>query len=69
MAVALEDFPSPPTTAGFHTGKHMASKGHSCPRCGTQVPGGGDVEEAQRKIRELQAQVEMLKDKATAAGT
>lgn len=47
----------------------MASKGHSCPRCGTQVPGGGEVEEAQRKIRELQAQVEMLKDKATAAGT
>lgn len=44
------------------------AKSHSCPNCGTQVLLDTALEDAQRKIAELQAQVEMLKEKATAAG-
>jgi hypothetical protein len=61
-AAALPPPPSIPNT-------HMASKAHNCPNCGENLPSVGTVvEDAQRKIRELEAQVEFLKEKATAAG-
>ena len=66
MAAALNVAPPPPAV---NMKAMMAAQGHSCPRCGTQVPIEQEVEEAQRKIRELEAQVEMLKEKATSAGT
>ncbi|KAF2468864.1 uncharacterized protein BDR25DRAFT_344102 [Lindgomyces ingoldianus] len=47
--------------------KDMSVNSHSCPNCGTQVWQDRAVEDAQRRIAELQAQVEMLKEKATAA--
>jgi transcription initiation factor IIE alpha subunit len=64
MAVALE-------TSSAHTNtKQMPAAtttiAHSCPTCGTSLE--EVVEDAQRQIRELEAQVEMLKEKATAAG-
>jgi DNA repair exonuclease SbcCD ATPase subunit len=64
MAVVLE-------TSSAHTNtKQMPAAtttiAHSCPTCGTSLE--GLAEEAQRKISELEAQVEMLKEKATAAG-
>jgi acetone carboxylase gamma subunit len=65
MAVALEE--TTPASILNNT-KQMASSAHSCPECGTQLEFETAVEDAQRKIRELEAQVEMLKDKATAAG-
>lgn len=59
-AVATPGAPSIPT-------KHMAGKPHSCPNCGTEVPlqEGG---QGQQRIKELEAMVDMLKEKATAAG-
>ncbi|ORY17121.1 hypothetical protein BCR34DRAFT_475421 [Clohesyomyces aquaticus] len=45
----------------------MAANVHSCPNCGSQVLQDAGVQDAQRKIAELEAQVEMLKSKATAA--
>lgn len=62
MAVTLEELQPAPD----HT-KPMDPRAHSCPRCGTHVP-DENIAEAQEKIRELEAQVEMLKEKATAAG-
>lgn len=64
MAVVLE-------TPSAHTNtKQMPAAtttiAHSCPTCGTSLE--EVVEDAQRQIRELEAQVEMLKVKATAAG-
>jgi transcription initiation factor IIE alpha subunit len=64
MAVVLE-------TSSVHTNtKQMPAAtttiAHSCPTCGTSLE--EVVEDAQRQIRELEAQVEMLKEKATAAG-
>lgn len=63
MAAAIEIPPAP----SIHT-KQMATKAHSCPQCGTSLPVEREVEGAQRRIRELESQVEMLKEKATAAG-
>ncbi|KAF2189075.1 hypothetical protein K469DRAFT_499741, partial [Zopfia rhizophila CBS 207.26] len=41
---------------------------HSCPKCGTSIPSEQNVNDAQRRrIAELEAQVEMLTVKATAA--
>lgn len=63
MAAALEDLPYPTINT-----RQMASKLHSCPKCGTQVQMERSVMDAQRKVRELEAQIEMLTAKATAAG-
>lgn len=48
--------------------KQMAAQPHSCPKCGTAVPPTLDARKAQQTIAELEAQVELLKEKATAAG-
>jgi uncharacterized protein YgbK (DUF1537 family) len=63
-AVAL---PPPPST----TNKQMASAApaHNCPNCGENVDVEQLVQDAQKQIRDLEAQVEFLKEKATAAGT
>ena len=46
-----------------------ASTSHNCPSCGTTVTVGMEgAEEAQRVIRELQAQMQLLKEQAAAAG-
>lgn len=65
MAAAIDALPQPPR---INNTKHMPAKGHSCPKCGSQVPLERNIEDAQRRIRELEGQVEMLKEKATAAG-
>jgi hypothetical protein len=41
---------------------------HSCPACGISID-TTEVEEARRRIAELETQMELLKEKATAAGT
>ncbi|KAF2745999.1 hypothetical protein M011DRAFT_468882 [Sporormia fimetaria CBS 119925] len=64
MAVGLSEINMAPN--GFPD-KHMHSRPHSCPNCGSEVALEQSIAEAQRKIAELEAQVEMLKDKATAA--
>ena len=56
-AVAVPPAPSIPTT------KHMCS----CSKCGIEIPHTAG-EEARRRITELEMQVELLKEKATAAG-
>lgn len=46
-----------------------ASTAHSCPSCGTPVALDFEgADEAARVIRELQAQMEVLREKATSAG-
>jgi hypothetical protein len=56
--------PAPPTRT-----VQTASTTHNCPSCGTTVTVGMEgVEEAQRVIRELQAQMQLLKQQAAAAG-
>ena len=48
----------------------LAASTHSCPSCGTNlVVNIGDMEEAARAIRELEAQMELLRKQAAAAGT
>ena len=66
MAAALEV--SPP--ASPQPAKHAANEiqTHSCPSCGHSL-NTSELEEARRKIEELEAQMERLKEKATAAGT
>jgi hypothetical protein len=65
MAAAVE---LPPPAPSIPT-KHIANDTqlHSCPSCGTAVD-MAEVEEARRRIEELEAQMELLKEKATAAG-
>ncbi|KAF1936423.1 hypothetical protein EJ02DRAFT_414016 [Clathrospora elynae] len=46
--------------------KHMANDMHSCPSCGSSID-MAEVEDARRRIVELEAQMERLKEKATAA--
>ena len=47
-----------------------ASTTHSCPSCGTTLAVDIEgAEEAKRTIRELQAQMKLLREKAAAAGT
>jgi hypothetical protein len=61
MAVAIA--PAPPIP-----NEHMASKAHSCPKCGNEMSMDALNEEAQKRITELESQVEMLKGKAISAG-
>jgi hypothetical protein len=62
---AIVELPPPP--APSIPTKHIGV--HSCPACGTSIQlDTGEVEMAQRKIKELEAQMELLKEKATAAG-
>ncbi|KAF2873811.1 hypothetical protein BDV95DRAFT_489009 [Massariosphaeria phaeospora] len=60
MAVEIPPAPS------VHTQK-MAGHAHSCPKCGTNVSLSPEAGDAQRRVRELEAQVQILTDKATAA--
>ena len=53
----------PPTTASLHT-----TYSATCHQCGADVP-HGVAEKAQQRIEELEQQVRILTDKATAAGT
>lgn len=66
MAAAIEV--SPP--ASPQPAKHAANDAHtrSCPSCGHSL-NTSELDEARRKIEELEAQMERLKEKATAAGT
>ncbi|KAF2734097.1 hypothetical protein EJ04DRAFT_494065 [Polyplosphaeria fusca] len=57
---------SPPPAPVANT-KQMPPQAHSCPRCGTAVLQDGAARNAQRRVAELEAQVEMLTAKATAA--
>lgn len=62
MAASVE---LPPPPAPSIQTKHV----HNCPECGTSIQlDTGEVEMARRKIVELEAQMEFLKEKATAAG-
>ncbi|EAT82448.2 hypothetical protein SNOG_10113 [Parastagonospora nodorum SN15] len=62
MAATVE---LPPPPAPSIPTKHV----HNCPECGTSIQlDTGEVEMARRKIVELEAQMEFLKEKATAAG-
>ena len=64
MAVSIATPLAPTSTHA----KQMHTTAHSCPTCGTDIALESDPDDAQRQIRELQAQIEMLKEKATAAG-
>jgi hypothetical protein len=58
----------PPPAPSIH-GKHGTHSIQECPACGTSIQlDSGEVEMARRKIVELEAQMEFLKEKATAAG-
>lgn len=49
--------------------KHMAHNATACPQCGTSVQlESRELDDAKRRIEALEAQVELLKEKATAAG-
>lgn len=66
MAAAMEVSPpaSPVAT------KHVANDAHtpSCPSCGSSIDTSA-LDDARQRIEELEAQMERLKEKATAAGT
>lgn len=70
MAAALDAIPPAPSINKMNSympaAKNMGSR--SCPECGVPVKAERAAEEAQRKIQELEAQAELLKEKATAAG-
>ena len=64
MAAAV----SPPPAPSIPT-KHASHPTLSCPSCGTSIElNSGEAEAARKKIFELEAQMEFLKEKATAAG-
>ncbi|KAJ4362315.1 hypothetical protein N0V83_010408 [Neocucurbitaria cava] len=64
MAAAVELPPPPPS---IHT-KHIANNVADCPTCGTSVPFNiEEFESARKRIIELESQMELLKEKATAA--
>ncbi|KAF2126524.1 hypothetical protein P153DRAFT_322501 [Dothidotthia symphoricarpi CBS 119687] len=66
MASSIEE-ESPPPVPPKPT-QHVASEAESCPTCGDSVPSDiHDLEDAKRRIMELEAQVQFLKEKATAA--
>jgi uncharacterized protein (UPF0212 family) len=66
MAAAVE-LPPPPAPS-IH--KQTVYGTQSCPACGSSVRiDAAEVESARRKIVELEAQMEVWKEKATAAGT
>jgi hypothetical protein len=59
MAATVEPLPVPP----------IPNKHQSCPACGTSVEvDTAEVELARRRVAELESQMELLKEKATAAG-
>jgi hypothetical protein len=59
----------PPPPAPSIPTKHSAHGMHSCPACGTSIEvDKGELDMARRQIIELEAQMELLKEKATAAG-
>jgi hypothetical protein len=59
----------PPPPAPSIPTKHSAHGTQNCPACGTSIElDKGEVEMARRRVMELEAQVELLKGKATAAG-
>lgn len=62
MAAALLDEPPAPSI----TAKHMQRA--SCVSCGGDLD-SREAEEAKKRIQELESQVELLTEKATAAGT
>lgn len=65
MAASLEIQPSAPSIPSKH---HMPAV-QSCPSCGTTFQkGASEAEIAQRRVTELEGQMELLKEKATAAG-
>jgi DNA repair exonuclease SbcCD ATPase subunit len=66
MTAAVEPLPPALSTPT----KKIANEIHtqSCPTCGTAID-MPEVEEARRRIAELESQMELLKEKATAAGT
>lgn len=70
MAVSLAEEPRPLPSAYSEATQQpkMGSRVHSCPNCGSELPPERELEDARRRIKELEAQVEMLKEKATAAG-
>jgi hypothetical protein len=64
MAAAL-DLPPAPSIAS----KHGAHSIQSCPACGTSFEVDvAEVESARKKVVELEAQMELLKEKTTTAG-
>jgi hypothetical protein len=65
MAAPVE-LPRPP--APSIASKHVAHAAQACPACGTTIELTQEAEIARRKIVELEAQMEFLKEKATAAG-
>jgi hypothetical protein len=66
MAATVE---LPPPPAPSIATKHNAHGLQSCPACGTDIQiDAAEMEMARRKIMDLEAQMEFLKEKATAAG-
>jgi hypothetical protein len=66
MAATVQ--PLPPPAPSIHE-KHSPHSIQNCPACGTSIQlDPGEAEMARRKIVELEAQMEFLKEKATAAG-
>ena len=63
MAAAMLDAPPAPSTITKPLPKD------SCPNCGTTLEVKHGAGETKSRIEELEAQIEMLKEKATAAGT
>jgi Fe2+ or Zn2+ uptake regulation protein len=65
MAATLAFQPPAPSIPS----KHHTHGVQSCPACGTTFqPDSSEVEKAQRRVVELEGQMELLKEKATAAG-
>jgi hypothetical protein len=65
MAAAVQLPPPAPSIAAKH-GTHGMQ---SCPGCGTGIQiDTAEIDMARSKMRELEAQMEFLKEKATAAG-
>jgi hypothetical protein len=58
----------PPPAPSIH-GKNGTHSIQNCPACGTSIQlDPGEAEMARQKISKLEAQMEFLKEKATAAG-
>lgn len=67
MSVEVQPPLAPPASTRT---PQSTSTTHSCPSCGTSVTVDlKDLEEARGNIRELEAQMELLKQKAAAAGS
>jgi hypothetical protein len=65
MAATVQPPPPAPSIAT----KHSAHGMQSCPGCGTGIQiDTAEMDMARRKMVELEAQMEILKEKATAAG-